>query len=137
MNNFRKTFMALLMISVSGLSVQAIGNVSNSGVYVTTVVQTTTNVDPESDPYHREENDRGNRAPSRPISCKLDYASGIEFLVHETPDFILYEIYDSNNTCVGAYGDEPEFIDALFSLTGEYRISHSTAEVSYTGYIIL
>lgn len=49
----------------------------------------------------------------------------------------MYEIYDSNNTCVGAYGDEPEFIDALFSLTGEYRISLSTAEVSYTGYILL
>lgn len=129
--------MTFLIISVSGLSVQAIGNISNSGVYVTTVVQTTPNVEPDSDPYHREENDRGNRAPSRPISCKLDPISGIEFLGHETPDFIMYEIYDSNNTCVGAYGDEPEFIDALFSLTGEYRISLSTAEVSYTGYILL
>lgn len=55
----------------------------------------------------------------------------------ETPDFILYEIYDSGNMSVGAYGDEQAFIDALFSLTGEYRISLSTEEVSYTGYIIL
>ena len=39
--------------------------------------------------------------------------------------------------CVGAYGDERAFIEALFSLTGEYRISLSTEEVSYTGYVIL
>ena len=86
---------------------------------------------------HPEEGDEGQRIPGRRIACSLDRENGVRFLGHETPDFILYEIYDSNNTCVGAYGDEPEFIDALFSLTGEYRISLSTADVSYTGYIML
>ena len=89
------------------------------------------------DPEHMEEETPGQRKPGIGIACSIDPISGIEFLGHETPDFIMYEIYDSNNTCVGAYGDEPEFIDALFSLTGEYRISLSTAEVSYTGYILL
>lgn len=86
---------------------------------------------------HPEEGDEGHRIPGRHIACSLDRENGVRFFGHETPDFIMYEIYDSNNTCVGAYGDEPEFIDALFSLTGEYRISLSTAEVSYTGYILL
>ena len=86
---------------------------------------------------HPEEGDEGHRIPGRHIACSLDRENGVRFLGQETPDFILYEIYDSNNTCVGAYGDEPEFIDALFSLTGEYRITLSTAEVSYIGYVIL
>ncbi len=84
---------------------------------------------------HPEEGDEGHRIPGRHIACSLDRENGVRFFGHETPDFIM--IYDNNNTCVGAYGDEPEFIDALFSLTGEYRISLSTAEVSYTGYILL
>lgn len=86
---------------------------------------------------HPEEGDEGHRIPGRHIACSLDRENGVRFFGHETPDFILYEIYDSNNICVGAYGDEPEFIDALFSLTGEYRITLSTAEVSYIGYVIL
>ena len=86
---------------------------------------------------HPEEGDEGHRIPGRYIACSLDRENGVRFFGQETPNFILYEIYDSNNTCVGAYGDEPEFIDALFSLTGEYRISLSTAEVSYIGYVIL
>ncbi len=86
---------------------------------------------------HPEEGEEGNRKPSRPLACTIDPDSGISFIGQETPDFIMYEIYDSGNICVGAYGDEAAFIDALFSLTGEYRISLSTEEVSYTGYIIL
>lgn len=137
MNKPFKTVMALLMVITSELSVQAIGNVPNPNVYVTTSMQIKTNGESDTDPYHREENDRGNRAPSRPITCTIDSASGIEFIGQETPDFILYEIYDSNNVCTGAYGDEAEFINVLFSLTGEYFISLSTAEASYIGYVTL
>ena len=86
---------------------------------------------------HPEEGDEGRRIPGHHIACSLDRENGVRFFGQETPDFILYEIYDNNNICVGAYGDEPEFIDSLFSLTGEYRISLSTAEISYIGYVIL
>ena len=84
-----------------------------------------------------EEGETGERRPGKKLECTIDSQNGVRFLSGETPDFILYEIYDCDNVCVGAYGDEPEFIDALFSLTGEYRISLDTAEVSYIGYIIL
>ena len=89
------------------------------------------------DPEHIEEETPEHRKPGIGIACSIDPISGIEFLGHETPDFIMYEIYDINNVCMGTYGDEPEFIEALFSLTGEYRITLSTAEVSYIGYVIL
>ncbi len=86
--------------------------------------------------YH-EEGETGERRPGKRLECTIDSENGVRFLSGETPDFILYEIYDSNNVCTGAYGDEAEFIDALFSLTGEYRISLSTAEASYIGYVTL
>ncbi len=86
---------------------------------------------------HPEEGEEGNRKPSRPLACTIDPDSGISFIGQETPDFIMYEIYDSGNICVGAYGDEAAFIDALFSLTGEYRISLSTVYVTYSGYVVL
>ena len=112
-------------------SVKAVSNIP--AMITVTKVPVNTGGDPE----HTEEETPGQRKPGIGIACSIDPISGIEFLGHETPDFIMYEIYDSNNTCVGAYGDEPEFIDVLFSLTGEYRISLSTAEVSYIGYVML
>lgn len=86
---------------------------------------------------HPEEGEEGNRKPLRPLACTIDPDSGISFIGQETPDFIMYEIYDSGNICVGAYGDEAAFIDALFSLTGEYRISLSSVYVTYSGYVVL
>lgn len=135
MKNLNRSIMVLIMGATSISAINAVDNVSNRGAITTTIVQVQTV--PDNDPYHREENNRGNRAPSHPLSCTIDPDSGISFIGQETPDFILYEIYDSGNMCVGAYGDERAFIDALFSLTGEYRISLSTEEVSYTGYIVL
>lgn len=115
----------------------AMAGLSFGCLAITPVTTCTVQLFPAGLTMHPEEGDEGNRKPSRPLTCTVDPDSGIEFLGQETPDFILYEIYDSNNICVGAYGDEPEFIDALFSLTGEYRISLNTAGVSYIGYVML
>lgn len=88
-------------------------------------------------PGYEEEGNTGERRPGKKLDCTIDPQKGVQFLSGETPDFILYEIYDSGNICVGAYGDEAAFIDALFSLTGEYRISLSTVYVTYSGYVVL
>lgn len=45
---------------------------------------------------HPEEGDEGQRIPGRRIACSLDRENGVRFFGQETPDFILYEIYDSN-----------------------------------------
>ena len=120
---------ALACLTLAGIS---FGSMALTPGTTQTVYMVKTNLS-----AHPEEGDEGQRIPGRRIACSLDRENGICFTGQETPDFILYEIYDSNNMCVGAYGDEPEFIEALFSLTGEYRISLDTAEVSYIGYIIL
>lgn len=104
---------------------------------ITPVTTCTVQLFPAGLTMHPEEGDEGNRKPSRPIPCSIDPDFGICFSGQEKPDFILYEIYDCDNVCMGTYGDEPEFIEALFSLTGEYRISLNTVEVSYIGYVIL
>lgn len=88
-------------------------------------------------PGYEEEGNTGERRPGKKLDCTIDPQKGVQFLSGETPDFILYEIYDSGNACVGAYGDEAAFIDALFSLTGEYRISLSSVYVTYSGYVVL
>lgn len=108
-----------------------------SVVINTTVKETIVANSGTGDPEHIEKEEPNHRMPSRLIDCSLDMTSGVQFIGVETPDFVLYEIYDSNNACVGVYGDESEFLTALFSLTGEYRINLSTAEVSYIGYVIL
>lgn len=124
---------AFLMLSCVHYSFAGDRSIS---VHVTaTQIQTGTTTYP--DPEYPEKDEYGQRKPVRHITCTIDSASGIEFIGQVTPDFILYEIYDINNVCTGAYGDEAEFIGALFSLTGEYRISLSTAEASYTGYVML
>lgn len=119
-----------IAIVMAGLTVKAASNIPS----MITVTQVPVNT--EYDPKHPEEEKPGQRQPGIGILCTIDPDSGICFIGKETPDFTMYEIYDSNNICVGAYGDEAAFIDALFSLTGEYRISLSTAEVSYIGYVI-
>ena len=120
---------ALGCLALAGIS---FGSMALSPGTTQTVYMVKTNLS-----AHPEEGDEGHRIPGRHIACSLDRENGVRFFGQETPDFILYEIYDSNNICTGIYGDESEFIDALFSLTGEYLISLSTAEASYTGYVTL
>ena len=133
-NSFRKILIAACVMLTFGCFSFAGGRTLTFQV-TGKPVQTGTQTNPQ--PEYTEKDEYGERRPSRPLACTIDPDSGISFIGQETPDFILYEIYDSGNICVGAYGDESAFIDALFSLTGEYRISLSTEEVSYTGYIVL
>lgn len=77
------------------------------------------------------------RHPGKRITCTIDSTTGIQFVGQETPDFVYFEIYDSNDSCIGAFGDETEFITALFSLSGEYRILLNDTNSSYTGFVSL
>ncbi len=125
-----RIFTISVAIAIMGFNASALGRPS-------TTITVTVNTVYSGDPEHIEEENPEHRKPSHPLACTIDPDCGISFIGQETPDFILYEIYDSGNACVGAYGDERAFIDALFSLTGEYRISLSTVYVTYSGYVVL
>ena len=93
---------------------------------------------PSTPSYPHKENNRGNRKPGLPLACTFDSERGIEFVGQETPDFTLYEIYVTDTECIYASGDEFEFIESLFSLTGQYQICLTTADgVTYAGYVQL
>lgn len=76
------------------------------------------------------------RKPSRPIECLIE-ESGITFYTEETPDIILYEIYDETESLVGVFGDEREFVAYLFTLQGEHKLVFSTIEYDLMGWVYL
>lgn len=53
----------------------------------------------------------------------------------EPGDILSYEIWDTDGEiCIASYTEESDFINALFSMEGEYQIHFSTEEYSYIGY---
>lgn len=131
MKNFSRAVIASVLFLGAAASMMAV-----SSTQIMTSLCPTVMVPGYGNDYD-EEGDHGERRPGKRLECTIDAENGVRFISGETPDFILYEIYDSNNVCTGAYGDEAEFINVLFSLTGEYLISLSTAEASYIGYVTL
>lgn len=82
-----------------------------------------------------ESRDVYHRMPSRPIPCSISIEDGVSFDDGSDPDIISYEIKDADNNPVAVTGDEADFIQTLFSLTGEYVIQFRTDEYIYYGSI--
>jgi hypothetical protein len=91
----------------------------------------TTNTDPKPD----ESKDVRHRMPSRPILCSISIEDGVSFDDSTNPDIISYEIKDADNNPIAVTGDEADFIQTLFSLSGEYVIQFRTDEYIYYGSI--
>ena len=89
----------------------------------------TTNTDPKPD----ESTDVRHRMPTRPILCSISIEDGVSFDDGSNPEIISYEIKDADNNPVAVTGDEADFIQTLFSLTGEYVIQLQTCEYIYYG----
>lgn len=88
--------------------------------------------------YTEEEGEEGRHIPGRPFQCTFDTERGIEFIGQETPEFALFEIYVTDSECIYASGDEFDFIDQLFSLSGSYQICLTTIDgCVYAGYLNL
>ena len=76
----------------------------------------------------------GIRIPSRFIVCIIS-AEGIQMDV-EAEEILSYEIWDADGeVCIASYTEESDFINALFSLEGEYQIQFTTEDYVYIGYI--
>ena len=51
------------------------------------------------------------------------------------PEIISYDIYDADGVLIAGFGDEEGFIQALFSLSGDYTVVFTTSEYEYSGYV--
>lgn len=76
------------------------------------------------------------RIPGSPIPCIID-ENGVSFQMDTTPEIIGYEIYDSESVLIYSVGDEEDFIQTLFSLSGNYTVVFRTEEYAYIGSIKL
>lgn len=80
---------------------------------------------------------KGKRIPSRPIHCKLIERNGIIFQSPFAQDILSYEILDIYGNHITSSTDESDFIEFVFSLTGEYEVWLLTDEYIFKGYLNL
>lgn len=76
------------------------------------------------------------RSNQRPLYGSIS-ADGVSIPGVETSDILSFEIYTPEGFCMGAFAEEPEFIQTLFSLSGEYEIRLITEEAVYIGFVEL
>ena len=79
-----------------------------------------------------ETNPVGDRANRRPLSGEIG-ASGVNIPGVDNSEIISFEIYTPSGFCMGIYSDEMDFIEALFSLSGEYEIRFVTDYAVFAG----
>ncbi len=89
----------------------------------------------EYEPKPDDDKKNHHRTPSRPIPCSISVEDGVSFDDGSNPDIISYEIKDADNNPIAVTGDEADFIQTLFSLSGEYVIQFRTDEYIYYGSI--
>ena len=106
---------------------------ADAATTITTSMVATTTATNTNDPEEIGTEEFGRRSPTRRIVCSIDASYGIQFLGQSTPDFILYEIYTSEYSCI----EEMDFIDYLFSNSGEFQIHLLSEECRYIGYVSL
>lgn len=102
-----------------------------------TVSMTKTETSQKEGPEYPEKNDRGRRQPAIRVECVIDATSGVEFVYGETPEFVSYEICDTEGATVASFGDETSFIEVLFTMTGEYQLRLVSADYEYVGWVML
>ena len=90
----------------------------------------------ETDPFHVNDTQRGHRLPSRPIECTISQETGVS--IYDCPDEIVsYEIWDADgNSCLTLCSEESDFLNDLFSLTGDFQIRFNSSDYTYVGYIL-
>ncbi len=118
----------LIMVSCSIAAAWDTGQSVHVRLYLSSA---TTNTDPNPN----EDKDVRHRMPTRPILCSISIEDGVSFDDGTNPDIISYEIKDADNNPIAVTGDEADFIQTLFSLTGEYVIQFRTDQYVYYGSI--
>lgn len=87
---------------------------------------------------NEEEDNEGQRVPSRPMACTISISSGIT--IYGCSDEIeSYELWDAEgNNCLAVETNEMEFVNAIFSYDKDCQIRMKIADspYSYIGYVL-
>ena len=102
----------------------------NNLTYHVTMLRVDTRDDKDTD------NRKGHRSNRRPITGEIT-SSGVNSPGVENSEIISFEIYDLSGICMGIYSAEMDFVNALFSLSGEFEIRFVTDEATFAGTIEL
>lgn len=84
-----------------------------------------------------EGNENYHRMPTRPVLCNISVEDGVTFCDGSGPDIISYEIKDADNNPVAVTSDEADFVQTLFSLSGDFVVLFCTDEYVYYGHVNL
>lgn len=90
----------------------------------------------EEPEYEIPTNPVGRRSNRRPLTGEIT-TSGVNIPGVENSEIISFEVYDPSGICMGIYSDETDFVNALFSLSGEFEIRFVTDEAAFAGTIEL
>ena len=85
----------------------------------------------------RELPNRGQRMPPLSLICHISKAEGVTICNEERADIISFEIYDSNDICIGVFSEEKDFMEIFFSdLTlNIHKVIFETEYARYIGYV--
>ncbi|MDE5806712.1 MAG: hypothetical protein K2H76_01230 [Muribaculaceae bacterium] len=124
-----KRLLNLIILMISCISSFAYGDFSYEIQCNLYVVRPHISENPEEDPIPRH-------TPSAPVLCTISSDRGIEFLNGITPDILYYELADEDGMLM-TFSEESEFVQTLFSSSGEVKIVIATPQWDYVGYIEL
>lgn len=82
-----------------------------------------------------EDPPHGFRLPQYEVPCSINPLTGVHLKGEGQIDILLYEIWDSNGTCILSLDNEEDFLDIFFKLSGEYEIRLITEDYTYIGII--
>ena len=124
MNNLIKVFLMLLLVFSGDIS--SLASPKSISFHLVRVA--------EEEPYVPDLSSGRHRSNRRPLSGEIT-SSGVSIPGVEISDIISFEIYDPSGICLGIYSDEMDFVNALFSLNGEYEIVFVTENTTFAGII--
>ncbi|MDE6006517.1 MAG: hypothetical protein K2G67_03075 [Muribaculaceae bacterium] len=84
-----------------------------------------------------EELDPPIRQHQNTVPCSIDSNAGVRLMGEGDVDIISYEIWEIGGMCISEFGNEEDFIEILFKLSGDYEVRFITAEFTYIGIITL
>lgn len=86
---------------------------------------------------HLENCKDGYRSPSRPITINISRTDGVQIPHVDKNEILSYSIYDEEETCLATFTNEADFVDFVFSTTGEVEIRIELADYYLCGWLQL